>query len=87
MPRFHARPGDNVPFTAKEEAQRDAEELVWANQPPLPPTPDEELDAALAALDPATVTSLPATRAFFIDLLKAMRGQAGKKGRVAGRSV
>ena len=61
-----------------------------APPPPLPdeppgPDPDDELDAALAALDPATVTSLAATRTFLVDMLKALRGGAGKAGRVAGR--
>jgi len=31
MPRFHNINGQNVQFTAAEEAARDAEELAWAN--------------------------------------------------------
>ena len=31
MTRYHATPEGNVPFTAEEEAQRDAEELAWSN--------------------------------------------------------
>lgn len=30
MPRFHATPDGQVPFTAEEEAARDAEEAAWA---------------------------------------------------------
>lgn len=30
MPRFHATPNGNVPFTAEEEAARDAEEAAYA---------------------------------------------------------
>ena len=30
MTRYHATPEGNVPFTAEEEAARDAEEAVWA---------------------------------------------------------
>jgi hypothetical protein len=29
MPRFHATPNGDVPFTAEEEAARDAEEAAW----------------------------------------------------------
>ena len=56
--------------------------------PPPPPKPDpgDELDAALAALDPTVVADL-ATRAFLTDFLKALHGQAGKAGRVAGRRL
>ncbi len=31
MPRHHNINGNIVPFTAEEEAQRDAEELAWSN--------------------------------------------------------
>ena len=31
MPRFHRRSGEDIPFTAEEESQRDAEEKVWAD--------------------------------------------------------
>tara|TARA_Y100000310_G_C20481504_1_gene714905 strand:- start:52 stop:390 length:339 start_codon:yes stop_codon:yes gene_type:complete len=31
MPRFHRRGGEDIPFTAEEESQRDAEEKVWAD--------------------------------------------------------
>jgi hypothetical protein len=34
MARHHATPQGNVPFTAQEESDRDAEELVWANAKP-----------------------------------------------------
>jgi len=30
MTRFHATPNGNVPFSAEEEAARDAEEAAWA---------------------------------------------------------
>lgn len=30
MPRFHATPNGDVPFTAEEEAARDIEEAAWA---------------------------------------------------------
>ena len=30
MTRYHATPEGNVPFTAEEEAARDAEEAAWA---------------------------------------------------------
>lgn len=30
MPRFHNINGEQVPFTAEEEAARDAEEAAWA---------------------------------------------------------
>ena len=29
MPRFHTTPTGNIPFTAEEETQRDAEEQAW----------------------------------------------------------
>tara|TARA_R100001530_G_scaffold128270_1_gene97919 strand:- start:57 stop:395 length:339 start_codon:yes stop_codon:yes gene_type:complete len=29
MPRFHTTPTGNIPFTAEEETQRDAEEKAW----------------------------------------------------------
>tara|TARA_Y100000034_G_C6774963_1_gene345962 strand:- start:10 stop:330 length:321 start_codon:yes stop_codon:yes gene_type:complete len=29
MPRFHTTPTGNIPFTAEEEIQRDAEEQAW----------------------------------------------------------
>ena len=32
MGRFHATPNGNVPFTAEEEAARDAEEAAWATE-------------------------------------------------------
>ena len=31
MPRFHRRGGKDIPFTAAEEAARDAEEKAWAD--------------------------------------------------------
>lgn len=61
---------------------------LWNAVPPPPaPPPDmtlefdpgDELDAALTALDPATAT--------VGDLIAVLRGQRGKKGRVAGRPV
>lgn len=30
MTRYHATPEGNIPFTAEEEAARDAEEAAWA---------------------------------------------------------
>jgi hypothetical protein len=40
MPRFHNINGNIVPFTAEEEAQRDAEELAYAEaQAKIVPTP------------------------------------------------
>lgn len=45
---------------------------------PPPPDPNDELDAALATLDPATAT--------VGDLIAVLRGQRGK-GRIAGRPV
>lgn len=45
----------------------------------LPSKPDDELDAALAALDPATITSLAAARTFLTDLVKAQRDRLARK--------
>lgn len=45
--------GKQVPLTAKEEALRDAEELVHMNAPPDPPRPPSErerLDGLITAL-------------------------------------
>jgi hypothetical protein len=52
MTRFHATAQGNVPFTAQEEAERDAEEAAWAIQQAQPaPTPTkEQLMAELSAL-------------------------------------
>jgi len=52
MTRFHATAQGNVPFTAEEEAARDAEEAAWTAQQAMPaPAPTkEELKAELAAL-------------------------------------
>lgn len=54
MPRHHMTPNGLVPFTAEEEAARDAEEAAWAYEqanPPIPPAPTkEQLMAELAAL-------------------------------------
>lgn len=47
--------------------------------PPSEPNPNGEIDAALAALDPATAT--------VGDLIAVLRGQTGKKGRIAGRPI
>lgn len=52
---------------------------TWGPKPLPLPDPDVELDAALAALDPATAT--------VGDLIAVLRGQRGKKGRIAGRPV
>jgi hypothetical protein len=35
MARHHATPQGNIPFTAQEESDRDAEEVVWANAKPM----------------------------------------------------
>ena len=35
MTRYHGTPEGKIPFTAQEEAERDAEELVWANAKPM----------------------------------------------------
>lgn len=54
MSRHHMTAEGPIPFTAEEEAERDAEEAAWAVQqanPPTPPAPTkEELMAELAAL-------------------------------------
>ena len=34
MPRYHKINGENVQFTAEEEAARDSEEAAWANAAP-----------------------------------------------------
>ena len=58
MPRFHARPEGDVPFTAAEEAQRDAEEEAFANQPPPPPTRNQKLRAELKTLPPTPMRDM-----------------------------
>ena len=47
--------------------------------PLLQADPSDEVDAALAALDPATAT--------VGDLIAVLRGKTGKKGRISGRPV
>ena len=32
MTRYHTTPEGNIPFTAEEDAQRDAEEKLWAEK-------------------------------------------------------
>lgn len=72
---------------APNDARQKWDGAKWSPTPPPPPDPTDELDAALTALDPATIISLAATRTFMTDLLKVLRGQAGKAGRIAGRPV
>jgi hypothetical protein len=54
MTRFHATDKGNVPFTAEEEAARDAEEAAvlaqQANPTPAPAPTKEQLMAELSAL-------------------------------------
>ena len=54
MSRHHMTPQGAVPFTAAEEAARDAEEAAWAaeqaNPTPLPAPTNEELLAQLNAI-------------------------------------
>jgi hypothetical protein len=33
MTRYHTTAEGNIPFTPEEEAERDAEEMAWANKP------------------------------------------------------
>ncbi len=82
MARFHARPEGNVPFTAEEEAQRDAEELAWANRFPPPPTPNEELSTAISDAIKDEPANSPVRK-----LGEALLGQTGKAGRIAGRPL
>ena len=66
-----------------------------AAPPPLPPDeppgpdPSDELDAALVEVQAglAIVSTVAGLKAVVGDLIDAMRGQAGKAGRVAGRPV
>ena len=46
MSRFHNIDGVNVPFTAKEEAARDAEEAAWEAE-----RPSREAQSTLSNLD------------------------------------
>ena len=52
MARFHTTAEGNIPFTAEEEAARDAEEAAWAIQQaqPAPAPTKEQLLAELQAL-------------------------------------
>jgi hypothetical protein len=52
MARHHMTPNGPVPFTAEEEATRDAEEAAWAIQQaqPAPAPTKEQLLAELQAL-------------------------------------
>lgn len=52
MARHHMTVNGPVPFTAEEEAARDAEEAAWAAQQaqPAPAPTKEQLMAELAAL-------------------------------------
>lgn len=52
MARHHMTVNGPVPFTAEEEAARDAEEVAWAAQQaqPAPAPTKEQLMAELAAL-------------------------------------
>lgn len=54
MSRHHMTAEGPIPFTAEEEAQRDAEEAAWAaeqaNPTPAPAPTKEQLMAELAAL-------------------------------------
>jgi hypothetical protein len=59
--------------------------VVDAHVPPPPlPDPDDELDAALAAVDTSTVTDA-ATRDALNAVISALRGTAGRAGAAAGR--
>lgn len=46
MPRFHATSKGNIPFTAAEEVERDAEELAVLDAKPM-----EDWKASMAATD------------------------------------
>jgi hypothetical protein len=52
MTRFHTTAEGNIPFTAEEEAERDAEEAAWIIQraQPAPAPTKEQLLAELQAL-------------------------------------
>jgi|688.fasta_scaffold714383_1 hypothetical protein len=52
MARFHTTAEGNIPFTAEEEAARDAEEAAWVAQQaqPAPAPTKEQLLAELQAL-------------------------------------
>ena len=52
MTRHHMTPEGPVPFTAEEEAARDAEEAAWAaaQSQPAPAPTKEQLMAEIAAL-------------------------------------
>lgn len=46
MPRYHTTAKGNIPFTATEEAERDAEELAAQNAKPM-----QDWEASMAATD------------------------------------
>ena len=56
-------------------------------EPKALPNPSDELNDALAALDPASINSLTDVRDFLTSVLDVLQGRAGKASRIAGKSV
>ena len=56
---------------------------------PPPPDPNDELDTAIdeALVDIRAATTVLGLRAAVVKLVKGLKGQTGKKGRIAGRPV
>ena len=65
-----------------------AEDAIEQAKPP-PPDPNDELDAALAEVQArlSNVSTVAGLKAALNDAIDAMRGKAGRAGRIAGRPV
>lgn len=64
-------------------------EIAATPPAPLPPNPGDELMAALAEVQAGLggVSTVAGLKTALIDTIKAMRGQGGRAGRIAGRPV
>lgn len=65
-------------------SQQQLDDAVAAHGAAFPSDPDDELDAALAAIDTSTVSDT-ATRDVLDAVVASLRGRAGRDGRAAGR--
>lgn len=71
MSRVRSVNGETIPFTAEEEAERDAEEAAWEARPAPAPDPVTVLAQAVKALSAATGKPLPKDLADKLDVLDA----------------
>jgi len=82
MPNYHATSEGNIPFTAEEEAQRDAEEAAWDAGAAFRKAAQvrEERNTKLAATDWTQVADAPVDKAVWATYRQALRDLTAQSG-------